>query len=70
MWLEVGKVKVRVHVVHDEGDELAATPEHSAEEAAGVELVGEVSKEHPNSYGGPRTSSMQKMTGAPSGRSP
>jgi hypothetical protein len=50
MRLEVGKVKVGVYVVRGEGNELAATPEQSTKEAVGVERVGEVSMERPDSY--------------------
>jgi hypothetical protein len=59
-------VEVGEDVVHGEGNELAAAPERSAEELEGVEQVGEVSKDRPDSYAmGARTSSMQNMSGAP-----
>jgi hypothetical protein len=43
-------VQVGESVVRGEGDELAASPERSAEEVEGVERVGGVSKDCPDSY--------------------
>jgi hypothetical protein len=43
-------VQVGEAVVHGEGDELTAAPERSAEEVEGIERVGEVSKDLPDSY--------------------
>jgi hypothetical protein len=43
-------VQVGESVVCGEGDELAAAPERSTEEVEGVERVGEVSKDRPDSY--------------------